>query len=154
MPHPFKSGAKSTSRAKFKALTGKNGIGDGDTDGSELQPASKRMADLKVMGADTMPRVDKRARGGRTGSKININILSVPHGSQPGSAPPPQLPAGPMGAAAAPMPGSLPFTAPGGGAPPPGAPPMRKRGGSVKMTAGSESGLGRLQKARAAKRRG
>ncbi len=152
MAHPFKGSSKSTSRAKFKALTGKTGRGEGDVDGSQLQPAHKRMADLgTVKGDQSVPRIDKRARGGRTGSKININIISTPGRTQEG---PPPLPlAAPLGAAAAPPPGSLPFPAPGGGAPPGGPPMPMKKGGLVKMTGGAEGGLGRLQKAKNARRR-
>jgi len=145
MAHPFKSTAKSGSRGKFKALTGKKSRAEGDVDGSHLQPAHKRMADMgMVKGDKSMPRIDKRARGGRTKSKININIISMPHGAEQGG-PPPLPSAPPMGAA--PAPGPLPFS--GAGAPPM---PMRKRGGLVKMTGGAEGGLGRLQKARNAKK--
>lgn len=143
MAHPFKSAAAGKGRSKFKALSGKKGSFEGDTDGSSLKPAHKRLAELgPVKGNHASSRIDKRARGGRTKSKININIISMPHGREQ-AGPPPLPPAGPMGVA--PAPGPLPF--PGAG-----APPARARGGKlVKMTGGAEGGLGRLQKARNAK---
>ena len=149
MAHPFRDSAKSTSRSKFKAISGKSGHSEGDVDGSQLKPAPTRLVDAGyVKGAHSTPRIDKRARGGRTGSKININIISTPNARQQDGPPPLPL-AAPLGAAAAPPPGSLPFPAPGGGAPPA---PMMKKGGLVKMTGGAEGGLGRLQKAKNAKR--
>lgn len=142
MSHPFRGSSKSTSRAKFKALTGKNGSSDGDADGSQLQPAHKRYAEVgKIAGEAAMSRPDRRARGGRSKSKVNINIITAPQ--ERGGGPPPLPPPALMGAA--PGPGSLPF--PAGGAPP----PMRKSGGLVKMTGGGEGGAGRLEKAHNAK---
>ena len=119
-------------------------------------------------------RLDKYARGGRTKkphTQVNVAVVA-PHGRgspgglgagpiggppTPGGAPPPRPPMGPPGAM---PPGGLPpglmgGPPPGGGLPPglPPRPPM-KRGGRVKkarggrMTAGSETGEGRLQKAR------
>ena len=88
--------------------------------------------------------VAHRARGGRA-TKVNINIISPSPGREQAS-PPPLPPAPPMGAAAPPMSGPLPFQPPGGGAPPM---PMRARGGKVPMKAGSLSGEGRLEKIKA-----
>jgi hypothetical protein len=118
-------------------------------------------------------RLDKYARGGRTKGKhhtqVNIAVVA-PHGKDaspsgagalpggpplprsPAAGPPPGLPPG-----GPPMAGP-PGLPPGGGMPPGMKPPgMMKRGGKVKtyarggklgMTAGAESGEGRLQKAR------
>lgn len=99
-------------------------------------------------------RLDKYARGGKTkhkGTHINIAVVA-PHSKSPdsGGAPsptamPPGLPPGGGG----PLMRRPPVVPPPGmGGPPgmpPGMPPM-KRGGKVGMTAGAESGVGRLQK--------
>lgn len=145
MAHPFRDSAKKTSRGKFKAISGKSGLSEGDVDGAQLHPAPKRLVEAGYAPGDkSKPRPDKRARGGRTPSKININIISTPHAREQ-AGPPPLPPAAPLGGAPAPV--TLPF--PAGGA------PLRKSGGLVKMTGGAEGGLGRLQKARNAKiRRG
>lgn len=77
------------------------------------------------------------ARGGKAG-KTNINIVIAPQEKLAGPAMPPPMPP-PMPMPKPPM------------APPPGmGPPGMKRGG--KITAGAESGVGRLQKAKSIKK--
>lgn len=102
----------------------------------------------------------ERKSGGRAKGNTDINIIigrpspapgavpPVPGGLSGGAAP---VPVGPpaLGAVGAPIP------APGAAAGPVAAPQMpigRKDGGRIHMTAGSRSGLGRLQKAAIAKR--
>lgn len=119
--------------------------------------------DLKAAGFASGGRLDKFARGGRTKHKphTKINIVVAPHGGN-------SEPAGPPGG----LPGGMPMPPPrppmgpppgmGGGMPPgmpPGGPPpmMRKsggrvgyaKGGKVPMTAGADTGKGRLEKAKA-----
>lgn len=102
------------------------------------------------------PRLDRRARGGKVKGKtvVNVNVMQ-PSGDDKAAVPLPiPVPAGGPG----PMPPKPPMMPPAGGppvpGPMPGAPglPVRKRGGAVKMTAGSLSGPGRLQKTKMQKR--
>lgn len=99
------------------------------SDAAQDKKLIKKMINEKAAG--------KFARGGKAG-KTNINIVIAPQGKE--AAPPPPMPI--------PIPPRPPMAPPpmptgGGGMPGQGM----KRGGSVKMTAGAESGVGRLQKA-------
>lgn len=86
------------------------------------------------------------ARGGRA-NKVNVNIHLPPsRGEMPPVTPPLPGPP-PMGTPSAPPMGVPPVRPPGGAGP-------FARGGSVKMTAGADSGIGRLEKATKAVKRG
>lgn len=163
MANPFASQAKSTSAAKYKAMTGKKSSGQTHPDGAQDSKAKaaksgKETNEYNVGGAVSAPSF---ARGGRSkgkhhkGTHINIAVVA-PHGKgqedPAASMPPPMPPAGPM----APPPGMAPPGAPPPGAGmPPGMPPMKRggaayaKGGKVPMKAGSYSGKGRLEKIKA-----
>lgn len=114
-------------------------------------------------------RLDKYARGGRTKAKegTRINIVNVAPsdksppdaGAAPGGPPPmapPPPPAPPPMMAGPGMPPGLPPGGPMGGPPGLRPPGLMKRGGRIKlarggklgMTAGAETGKGRLQKSK------
>lgn len=119
-----------------------------------------------------------RAKG-KHGNKTNINVVVAPHGPHPAASAAP--PAGPIPGGGPPMPppgmkppmgppglgGGPPGLPPGG--PPPGMPPMKRGGavkrasggrtngmhlikGSLKMKAGSDTGVGRLYQAEVQKK--
>ena len=97
----------------------------------------------------------KFARGGaakdkKGGNHVNIAIVNPKSGDK-GAGGPAMPPMGGAGLPPRPPAGAMP--PPGAVMPPPGMKPpgVMKRGGKVKMTAGSDSGVGRLQKARAAR---
>ena len=149
MSHPYASNREDKAgRARAKSLTSAYARGGKASHSDEAQDRKliKSMinkAEHKVSGKATGGRLDKFARGGKAkkpNTQVNIAIVAPPGGSQP---------PGPGGVAPA-APAILP--PPGGGPSPmmppgPMAPPM-KRGGKVPMTAGAESGVGRLQKKR------
>lgn len=97
----------------------------------------------------------------RKGAKTVINIVTppaAPVGGMPApGAAPVAPPAAPMGnspsPAGPPVPPAAAAMALGQMQGKPGAPGAFKRGGRVKLTAGAESGLGRLQASRAAKKK-
>lgn len=85
-------------------------------------------------------------KGYARGGKVKGNTTNIIIASQPKDGPTPMPVPMPMGG---PPPGGPPMgPPPGAGGPPPGM-PMRARGGRI--TAGAETGVGRLQKARRAK---
>ncbi len=152
MANPFAAKAKSSSAAKFKSMTGKKSSGQGHPDEAQDKVLIKKMikqdkGEYKIGGAVSAPRADKFARGGKAkgkkGTTINIAVIGGGKEGAEGAPPMPPMPKPPM---ALPPPGAGPGGPPGG-AMPPGMPPM-KRGGKVGMTAGAETGVGRLQKAR------
>lgn len=123
--------------------------------------------EVKAVGKASGGRLDKLARGGRTkkggkGNHTKINIIVAPKGGGDAGAPPdlgagapppmgapPMVPKGPMG----PPPGALGAGPPG--MPPPKPPGMMSKGGKIAaikklgLTAGSATGVGRLQDKRA-----
>lgn len=150
MAHPYASQVKKGSSAKFKAMTGKKSSGQAHPDESQDKALFKRMAkngEFKVGGAVSSG-ADKFARGGRAKSKkgttINIAIMGGNKEQDAPMMPPPMMmPKPPMA--------PPPMGPPPGGMPTGGLPGMN-RGGKVAMKGGSETGQGRLDKARAYKR--
>lgn len=163
MAHPFASHKEDKAgKAKAKALT--NGYARGGAvspSGGTGGAAPTKMSastDTKVAGDRSSPRLDKFARGGAVSTKkdgkniINIAVIGgkeksedAPPPMPPMGAMPPPPPPGPPPMAGGPPPG-LPMSPGIGPGKPPGAPPGFKKGGRV-MTAGADSGVGRLQKA-------
>lgn len=168
MSHPYKAHKATTvAKQRVKAIMKKRG-GAVEGDKEALHAAKKIVKheekELKVEGKKRGGRLDKYARGGKVGKKphtqVNIAVVA-PHGrSSPGDH-------GAAPAGGPPSPGGPPMPPPGMGAPPPGGPPMpppgampppggkppgmMNRGGRIK--AGAESGEGRLEKSKMAKRR-
>jgi len=110
--------------------------------------------EMKVEGKASGGRLDKFARGGRAkhkGNNTKINIVVAPKGPHPADGAAPPIPLGPPPMGGGPLAGPPPGMPPMGGPKPPG---MMARGGRLHMTAGAETGKGRLQKAKAYKARG
>lgn len=157
MAHPYQQyREKHPGQKKAKERVGKHSDIKEDTvlvkkamAAHDKQMHGGKHTDLKSIGMKSGGRLDKYARGGKakakkSGSHTKINIMVAP---KSGEGPPPALPPSPIGAAPPPpMPPKMPMPPPPG---PMGGP--MKRGGKVKMTAGADSGEGRLQKARAQK---
>jgi hypothetical protein len=136
-----------------------------DSDTAERMKKANAPFNEPVTGKKSGGRLDKYARGGRAkkGGHTNVNVIVAPHGPHPaaGAAPaalppggPPMPPPGGGGPPMMPPPGGP----PGGGLPPGlGKPPgmmnkggrAYKNGGKVGMKAGSDSGVGRLEKVKA-----
>jgi hypothetical protein len=101
----------------------------------------------------------KRAAGGRVkskgGHKTQVNIIIGHPGRDSASPQSPEVGPGDVGAPPRPL---IPASPPAGGfAAPAGVNmpmPMRKSGGRVAMTAGAASGVGRIEKADVAKKKG
>lgn len=148
MAHPNKAQAHSSSRDKFKAITGVSGGGHAYHGGSHLKKPGAHgvhkhwsghekthILEGKAHGGRSSPRADKYARGGRTKraapENVTINVTQRPpdQGMMRPPMPPPAPPPGPPGAGAAP-PAAAPM-------PPGGAP-----GGPNPMAQGLGKGLG------------
>lgn len=128
----------------------------------------KLRAGGNVKGEASQARPDRRARGGATKGKTEINIIvgkgqdqgadmakqqmaaraGLQKGIQIGAASGAQHPGAPMGGApAAPVPPTM-GAGPGpmGAPPPPGGPMLRAKGGSITEDAGAGSGVSRLER--------
>lgn len=115
-----------------------------------------------VDGGRARARPDRSPRkAGKAGkAKTNVNVIVAPKPDAPPVAPPPMPPRAAAPPPPPPPPMPPPAAGPPMGGPPPGAMPgvmppnplMRKRGGRV-MKGGAESGVGRMEKMKAAKRR-
>lgn len=102
----------------------------GEPDGDEFDSGAE------MDGESSKPRLDKPSRGA---GKTTVNIIvgkgqEMPPPAMPMAGPPPPMPPGP----------------PAG--PPPGMPPLPMRAAGGRMTAGAESGEGRLEKAAMARK--
>lgn len=152
------------SKARVKHILGHKGGGAAHPDEAADRKLFGKMIkeheakETKMEGHKSGGRLDKYARGGATKHKgkhhTQVNVIVAPHRGSPspggdapagaGAVPPPPLPGGPPPGGPPPM-----MPPPGGG----GMPPMKRggrayaRGGKIGMTAGAESGEGRLQKA-------
>jgi hypothetical protein len=140
MAHPYKDQANSTHKAKAGYL-GKAANKDisvmravGENSGKKLYASSSNSSQLQ-----DQAKADGMKRGGHVGKIKHKSKPKLPMAAPEVMATPPS-PDPSMAVAGA---GSSPAPAP---MMPPGQPPM-KRGG--RMTAGGDSGVGRLQKARA-----
>jgi len=127
MSHPYKTDAK----ARVSRIVGRARGGRTHSDAAEDRKLIKKVMkdeDVRAEGGKSKARLDKYARGGKVKGKTNVNIMVGKPDVAPMPPAPPVVPpdAGPM--------------------------PPRKRGGRVNK-AGADSGEGRLQKARAQKRR-
>ena len=177
MAHPFASHSENKvakRRAGGMVKGFKRGGSVGHSDEAADRKLFKKMIsehDAKAPGRARGGRLDKFARGGKTkgkhGTQVNIAVVA-PHGRHPADAGAPggaamAPPKPPMMPPPGPPPGGPPMGGPPGlppgGMPPPGMRPpgMMNRGGKVGkfarggklgMTAGADTGPGRLQKAK------
>lgn len=110
---------------------------------SKITSKSAAVRDNDIRGDRGSPK--RYARGGKVKGKGSTNIAIVVPGAK-GGPPLGPPPGGPMGAPPMAGPGGPPMM------PPPPGMPMRARGG--KITAGAETGEGRMQQAKRAAKRG
>jgi hypothetical protein len=147
--HPHKAQAHSSSRDKFKAITGHAGGGHSHAGSSHLKKAGKdgvlktwsghhkaHRAEERAHGGRAKPRADGYARGGHAKGKgphnVTINVVQRPPGGGGMAARPPVPPP--------PAPGA-------GGAPPPGgAPPMPPMGSGAPAPPGTANPMAALNK--------
>lgn len=165
MAHPFAEHRQNkVERSRVAKMTkgyaSGGGVHSDEAADVKLIKAKVKKTALRMDGGAVKPRMDKRARGGRTKAKkgTTVNIINSPqHPPAPPMMPPPGMGAGmpprpPMAGPPMPPPGAPPM--PPGGAIPPGGPmmpprpgmpppgmPMRARGGRIKDGPAYQEGL-------------
>lgn len=164
MVHPFRDQARDSTSARINRFAKQDQESD-TAPSTTLKPRLKRATGGPAMDSAAAPkkRLDRASKG--KGTTVNVIIADKP------DAPPPAEPMAmkpPMPMPMAAKPPMPPMPPPPGppGAPPTGLPPQlaaaalaarangqppMQRGGPIKMTAGADSGLGRLQEAKAAR---
>lgn len=175
MAHPYEGSKAYVASRKRAGILMKAAGGKVHSDEAADKKLIKQMLAKHEKSENDVPgKAGKYARGGRTrkskaaGNHVNIAVVT-PHGRHPADAgalpggPPLPPPRPPLAGGPGMPPGFPPGGPPMGGPPglPPGGPPgmppglpprppgMMQRGGKVGMTAGADTGKGRLQKKRA-----
>lgn len=164
MAHPYaKFSQQKVAHERAKEFTGHARGGAAHSDEAQDRRLVKQMLaehekkEMKVEGR--LHHKDGYAKGGKVKHRphVKINILNLKDNPSQGPGGLPPMPAAALGAGA-PRPAAPPVLPPGGtppmmprGMPPAGMPPMRTGGRVKKLTAGSDSGVSRLERSRNAK---